>query len=131
MTLKSGFVLAVMAATSIGWTGREQQIPVSCRHDRPTSVDKARRAGAVSLAKAINAAQMQSLSRARKYEPAANLPNLPPVPNGFRLDLYVNEAGYIFSIKDTLDPCAFAVFSDAGGLLYQQSGRSAPVIASE
>lgn len=108
-----------------------QPIAVSCRHEQPSAADKARRAGAVALARAINAAQMDSLRRARKYEPVANLSNLPPTPDGFKLDLYVSEAGYIFSIKDTLDPCSFAVFSDASGLLYQQSGRSAPVIAKE
>ena len=131
MMIKSGFVVATIAAASLGWTARavEQQMPVSCRHDRPTAVDKARRAGAVVLARAINNAQMESLRRSRNYETAANLPNLPPLPSDFRLDLYVSDAGYIFSIKDTLDPCSFAVFSDAGGLLYQQSGRSAPVIA--
>ena len=133
MTFKTGFVVATMAAASIGWTATavEQQIPVSCRHDRPSAVDKARRAEAVVLAKAINAAQMENLRRARRYESAANLRNLPPLPSDFRLDLYVSDAGYIFSIKDTLDPCSFAVFSDAGGLLYQQSGRSAPVIAGD
>ena len=109
----------------------EQAIPVACRHDRPNAVDKARRAQAVVLAKAINTAQMDSLRRARKYEPAANLKGIPAAPDGFKLDLYVNDSGYIFSLKDSLDPCSFAVFSDHGGLLYQQSGRSAPVIAQE
>lgn len=108
-----------------------QPIAVSCRHDRPTPLDRQRRDGAVALARAINAAQMNSLRRARKYEPAANLGELPPVPEGFELDLYLSDTGYIFSIKDTLDPCSFAVFSDASGLLYQQSGRSAPLIAKE
>ena len=133
MTTKSAFVVATLSAVAIGGTAnaRDQQIPVSCRHDRPSAVDKSRRAGAVVLAKAINAAQMASLRRARKYETAVNLPNLPPLPTDFRLDLYVSDAGYIFSIKDTLDPCSFAVFSDASGLLYQQSGRSAPVVAGD
>ena len=131
MTIRTGFVVGAIAAASIGWTGEavEQPIPVSCRHDRPSAVDKARRAEAVVLAKAINNAQMESLRRARRYEPATNLRNLPPLPSDFRLELYVSDSGYIFSIKDTLDPCSFAVFSDAGGLLYQQSGRSAPVVA--
>ena len=55
-----------------------QPIAVGCRHDRPTAVDKRRRDEAVALAKAINAAQMDSLRRARKYEPATNLRGLPP-----------------------------------------------------
>jgi hypothetical protein len=136
MNTKSGFVLAAVAAASIGWTVNavEQRIPVSCRHHRnprPSDVDKARRAGAEVLARAINAAQMDSLRRNRKYEPAENLRNLPPTPDGFKLNLYMSDSGYLFSIKDTLDPCSFAVFSDASQLLYQQSGRSAPVIASE
>jgi hypothetical protein len=73
-----------------------QPIPVACRYDRPTQVDRRRRDGAVALAKAINTAQMNSLRRARKYEPAANLGELPPVPDGFKLDLYLSDSGYIY-----------------------------------
>ena len=133
MTKRSGFLLATIAAASIGWTATavDQPIAVGCRHERPNIKDRARRAGAVVLAKAINARQMDSLRRTKTYEPAANLTNVPPAPDGFKLDLYVSDTGYIFSIKDTLDPCLFAVFSDASGLLYEQSGRLAPVIASE
>jgi hypothetical protein len=103
---------------------------VSCRHDKAaTPEDRDRRAKALTLARAINAAEADQVQRTRQYQPLTNLHDLPAVPSGFRLNLYADRSGYIFAIKDTLDPCLFAVFSDTGGLLYEQSARSAPVIA--
>ncbi|HET7694536.1 MAG TPA: hypothetical protein VFK57_02420 [Vicinamibacterales bacterium] len=37
------------------------------------------------------------------------------------MSLYAGADGYIFSIKDTLDPCRFAIFSDSAGVLYESS----------
>jgi hypothetical protein len=39
-------------------------------------------------------------------------------PNEFVTSLVVDANGYIFSIKDTLDPCRFAFFSDQDGVIY-------------
>lgn len=103
---------------------------VSCRHDQTaTQEDRTRRAQAVTLAKAINAAEAELVRRTREYQPLANLRNLPAVPSGFKLNLYADRDGCIFAIKDTLDTCHFAVFSDSAGLLYEKTALSAPVIA--
>jgi hypothetical protein len=43
----------------------------------------------------------------------------PPAPDGFRVQLNIDGTTYAFSIKDTLDPCLFAVFSDQTGDIYE------------
>jgi hypothetical protein len=118
---------------SIGWAAKPTQRPSSlprCRHENPLKdQDGVRRAQALMLARAINAAQADAIKRTGEYQPLAILPNLPAAPAGFQVSLYAGRSGYIFSLKDKTDPCHFAVFSDAGGLLYQQQALAVPLIA--
>jgi hypothetical protein len=111
----------------------EEQVPLAiaqCRHDaHSTQADRRRRDEAVTLAKAIHSAQADLARRTQRYQPLANLRNLPAVPRGFTLNLFADADGYIFAIKDTLDACRFAVFSDSAGLLYEKNAYGAPVIA--
>lgn len=127
-----GVGLVAMLCTA-GAAAPEEQLPptiAECRHDQNSKPDdRTRRIEAVTLAKAIHAAQADLMRRTQRYQPLANLPNLPEVPSGFSLSLYADGEGYIFAIKDTRDPCRFAVFSDSAGLLYEKSAYSAPVIA--
>jgi hypothetical protein len=133
----TSFCIALFAVASIAGTAAPQpRVPqvlptiASCRHDsRATDVDRNRRAQARALAKAINTAEGESARRTRAYQPLSALGKLPPVPDGFSLKLFADRDGYMFALKDTLDPCHYAVFSDAAGFLYEQSGRAAPVIA--
>ena len=80
-----------------------------------------RRAQAVALARAINQAEGLAAQKTREYQPLAALPNLPQAPVGFRVRLYVDESGYMFSIKDERDPCHYGIFSDENGRLYEMS----------
>lgn len=80
-----------------------------------------RRAQAVVLARAINQAEGLAAQKTREYQPLASLPNLPQAPVGFRVRLYVDESGYMFSIKDERDPCHYGIFSDENGRLYEMS----------
>jgi len=135
MVKRTSVCIGVLAIASIGWAAapeRQLQLSsaISCRHDQTAQQeDRGRRAQALTLAKAINAAEAEMVRRTRQYQPLQSLQNLPAVPSGFQLNLYADRSGYIFAIKDTLDPCRFAVFSDAGGLLYEKSALNAPVIA--
>ena len=123
-------VLGIVSFGSAAAPGRQFSSAMSCLHRQAAKQeDRARRAQALTLAKAIHVAEAGVVRRTRQYESLENLPTLPAVPAGFQLSLYAGRAGYIFSIKDTLDPCRFAVFSDASGLLYEQSALDAPVIA--
>ena len=102
----------------------------SCRHTGAVSQEDRDRAGqAVALAKAINAAEADLIKRFGEYRPVAALNGLPTSPTGFRVNLYSDRTGYLFSLKDDLDPCHFAVISDGAGLIYQQSALTAPVVA--
>ena len=102
----------------------------TCLHDgaeRPP--DRARREQAIALAKAINERQGTAAERTRLYVGLPQLRNLPPAPNGFSVQLYTDGTGYVVSLKDKLDPCRYAIFSDEAGLLYESSALSAPLIA--
>ena len=134
MVKQTAVCIAVLGIVSFGSAAAPgRQLPsaaMSCLHRQAaTQEDRARRAQALTLAKAIHVAEAGVVRRTRQYESLENLPPLPPVPAGFQLSLYAGRAGYIFSIKDTLDSCRFAVFSDSSGLLYEQSALDAPVIA--
>ena len=94
----------------------------ACRHDSSaTPVDRMRRDQALALARAINQAEGLAAQRTREYQPLAALPGLPAAPVGFRVRLYVDDSGYMFSIKDDRDPCHYGIFSDENGRLYEMS----------
>ena len=57
-------------------------------------------------------------SGARVYVPVTELIPAPTVPDGFTLTLVTDGKSYTFSLKDTLDPCRFAYFSDQDGIIY-------------
>ena len=46
---------------------------------------------------------------------------LPLLPEGFKARMSTDGASYAFSVKDTLDPCHFALFSDQDGLIYNST----------
>ena len=107
-------------------------IAARCHHGTgfgATDDSRNRRAQAVALGKAVNKAEAEAVLRTRMYQPLSALGALPPVPTGFSLKLYADGEGYIFALKDTQDPCHFAIFSDTAGLLYEKNALTAPVIA--
>ena len=130
-----GKIVAVAGvAAALAFTAtRHAQLPASgaaCRHDaleRPA--DRDRRQQALKVALAINAAEGTLLQKTRTYHRLTELPRLPELPPQFELRLYSNDIGYVFSIKDTTDPCRFAIFSDQAGFLYEKSAHTAPTVA--
>jgi hypothetical protein len=121
LVVASGVLLASLAV--YGQQGRTG-LPLAgaCRHDSSaTETDRMRRDQALALARAINQAQGLAAQRTREYQALAALPNLPPAPVGFRVRLYVDDSGYMFSIKDDRDPCHYGIFSDENGRLYEMS----------
>jgi hypothetical protein len=108
--------------------GRAQ--PGPCLHGPTEQANqRARREQALKMAQQINQAEhggpavLPSQPR-REYRPFAELPNMPPTPAGFRLQFHTDGATYTFSLKDTLDRCEFAIFSDQDQGLYQATPRS-------
>jgi hypothetical protein len=101
-----------------------------CLHDDDeTPSNRARREQARALARAINAAQGQSVERTRRYQPLSQLPSLPEAPEGFVVRLYTDGDAYIVSIKDVRDACRYGIFSDEHGFLYESS-PTVPLVAS-
>jgi hypothetical protein len=132
--MRTSFCIALLAVTSIQGSAppRRQLLPTlaSCRHDASaTESDRNRRTQALALAKAINTAEAEGVRRTRQYQPLGSLGTLPAVPPGFAVKLFADRDDYVFAVKDTLDPCLYAIFSDSAGLLYEKSARAAPVIA--
>jgi hypothetical protein len=95
-----------------------------CLHDQlETAANRTRRDKALELAEEINRAQGLARRFTRPgqsaYKALDELPNLPEVPEGFRVQLNTDGMTYSFSIKDTRDPCGYAVFSDQSLDVYE------------
>jgi len=96
-----------------------------CLHDQlETRANRTRRERALELADSINRAQEMAVVPKRRfdqgdYRPLDQLPNLPEVPEGFRVQHLTDGTTYSFSIKDTRDPCGYAIFSGEGLDIYE------------
>ena len=133
MTRRRLVCLVVMTITVLSTTPFAQLSGVPfCLHDnRERPSDRTRREQALSLAKAVHEAQGTNAERVRLYVAAPQLRNLPPTPKGFEFRLYTDGRGYVFSLKDSLDPCRYGIFSDEGGVLYEKTPLTAPFIATQ
>ena len=124
-----GVLLAATATAQPRQAARFGQVP-TCLHDAAeTTEHRARREQAVRLAKAIVERQGEVAERVRAYSPLNALRNLPPAPRGFDVRVYTDRAGFVVSLKDSLDPCKFGIFSDESGFVYEKAPLSAPLIA--
>jgi hypothetical protein len=95
--------LIVMTGTSVG------QPPNCASPDRRTS--------AILFARQINTAEAAAHAQMGRYTAIGEL-SVPAAPDGFQIQLSTDAATYAFSLKDTLDACHAAVFSDQAGLIY-------------
>ncbi|MBM3818328.1 MAG: hypothetical protein FJW14_04795 [Acidimicrobiia bacterium] len=114
-------LLAVCAVLLAGaGTAFAQQ---TCLHDRSeTQADRTRRERAITVARAINTAEHMGLSPrqpGQRYRPFEQLTMVPAIPAGFELQFHTDGDTYTFSLKDTRDPCKYAIFSDQEGLIYE------------
>ncbi len=87
-----------------------------------TSTNRTRREKAVELAYEINGAEAMAGRlgpRKGRFVPFDQLFNVPLAPEGFRVQFHTDGTTYSFSIKDAMDPCFYAVFSDQSGDVYE------------
>ena len=91
----------------------------ACLHGSgETETQAARRKQAIGVTRQINTAQAVASSGNRAYHGLSQL-QITNIPEGFAVHMVTDAAtGYVFSMKDTLDPCRFALFSDETGLIY-------------
>lgn len=133
---KSSTMVAALGAAlmvAFGFVMHAQIVPtqVMCLHGRPERpADASRREQAVALLKALNRAEGETLQRSRRFASLSELPGLPAAPDGFRLRLYLSDAGYVASLKDGRDPCYFGLFSDESGFVYSAAPFSVPLVAT-
>jgi hypothetical protein len=128
-----GVAIASVVMVALGFVTHAQIVPspVSCLHGRPErAADRSRREQAVAVLKAINSAEGQALQQGRRFRALSELSNLPPAPDGFRLRFYLNDAGYLASLKDERDPCYFGLFSDEAGFIYSDAPFEVPLVAA-
>jgi hypothetical protein len=91
----------------------------ACLHGSDeTAAERARRRDAVQLVRAINTGQARSRAAEQSYRRLIDLPNLPAAPVGFVVQMAAERDSYVVAMKDTTDPCGFALFSDHAGLIY-------------
>lgn len=119
------FVLAAFASQPAGQ---------ACLHGPDRSPDQQqRRSAAIGAARYVNSAQAnQPARRERTYLTHEQLAALPPrssgpaldltpgneILPGWQLTLSTTSGGYWFMIKDTTDPCHFALISNQEGIIY-------------
>jgi hypothetical protein len=125
--LKCGFFCVVLLAGSVVATSAQD-----CLHGRSETPDHAtRRRQALQMAQRINLAQVVTVgpgSQNRQFRPLEELPNIPAPPRGFRIQFHTDGASYTFSLKDTLDPCSYAIFSDQDKRLYEATPTSRSLV---
>jgi hypothetical protein len=125
-------VLLAILSVSLVASSSSPQVPPRCLHgadERPEHL--IRREQALMLAQQIHRAQNSGPALApferRTFRPFDQLRNLPPTPENFRVQLDTNGSTYTFSIKDTIDPCRYAVFSDQQQAIYEATAQRASV----
>jgi hypothetical protein len=77
-----------------------------------------RRQEALKTAQQINTAEQSNIARGLRIYRAFDRLGVPGPPAGFQLQMNVGETSYMFSLKDTIDPCGFAIFSDQSERIY-------------
>ena len=107
-------------AALVAWGAAAQPPPAAnCLHGpSETSAEAARRRAALDLARQVNTTEAQAHQQGHTYYVLSDLPGLKSEINGFKVQLSTDGASYTFSVKDTLDACRFAYFSDQEGVIY-------------
>src|SRR5262245_57614894 len=127
--LAAAATLAMAASTSASAQGGRARL-AACLHGRnETTEERDRREKAVKVAHAINAAEVVVVGPPKpRYRRPEELRFIPPLPRGFELQFDTDGETYTFSIKDTLDACHFAIFSDQEKFVYTGTPLTGPRI---
>ena len=115
------YVLALALAGLIGFVTLPAQEPTCLHGPKETTAQSARRTAALEFARQLNTFEAAGKSQAQRYYAIEDLPGLPKLPEGMKAAIATDGASYVFSVKDTLDACHFAYFSDQDGVIYTAS----------
>ena len=118
------YTLAIGAAALV-LLGSRAASAQDCLHGQMESpANQARRQQAVRLARQINSAEAsfgimpRQIPSDQRYKPLDQL-RVPAAPVGFQVMLHTDGRTYSFSLKDSQDPCGYALFSDQSGVIYE------------
>jgi hypothetical protein len=114
--LKLAAALGLVAFVTFGSTASQEP---GCLHGpSETAAQALRRQAAIGFARLVKTTELRAHEQGQTYYTLGDLHTVPAPPDGFKAQLSTDGATYTFSIKDTLDPCRFALFSDQEGLIY-------------
>ena len=91
----------------------------NCQRSSESAAQSVRRQAAIRFVEDVNARQRTAFiaRQGKGYVPLDQLQGL-PATQGFEVQLVADDRGYSVSVKDTIDACAFAFFSDQKGVIY-------------
>jgi hypothetical protein len=130
-------VKLAMAATVLVVVGAQTASAQQCLHGASErSAQQARREQALKMAHQINAAEMSVVPQtpgsripsAEQFLPLEQLPTPLPALSGFTVKFLTNGTGYMFSIRDTKDPCHYTIFSDQDRWIYETTPSTSVVV---
>jgi len=117
--LKLGIAAALVGGIALSMAAQQSPPPQNCLHGPSETADQAaRRRAALQMARQVNTTEAQANQQGHTYYALSDLPGLASEINGFKVQLSTDGGTYTFSVKDTLDPCRFAYFSDQEGVIY-------------
>ena len=91
------------------WAGAVQESPCSAAHQSQLA--------ALNYARLLNIQEATLAAVLKRHGPMPQLGS-PDAPDGFQVQRSSDGLGYTFSIKDMLDACHWALFSDQQGVIY-------------
>ena len=112
------YAAALTLAGLFGWGTAPAQERACLHGPSETAAQAARRQAAVAFARLVNATEARAHDQAQAYYTLSDLHTIPTAPEGFKSQLSSDGVSYTFSLKDTLDPCHFALFSDQDAMIY-------------
>jgi hypothetical protein len=105
--LKYALAVGLVGAVGVSISSQESRCPG----------DAQRAQTAVRFAREVNTAQARFQAQNKRYGQLADLA-VGAEPDGFRAQLTSDGTSYGLSVKDTVDACRFALFSDQQGMIY-------------
>src|SRR5262249_8248021 len=116
---RSTIAVAVAGLVAMAAAASQRAPARPCLHGSPEAPEQAaRRRAALNLAREVNTTEAKAKIQGNTYYVLSDLPGLASEVDGFKVQLSTDGVSYAFSVKDTLDACRFAYFSDQDGLIY-------------
>jgi hypothetical protein len=92
----------------------------SCLHGPDESnPERDRRNAAITFLAQVNAAEAKLERERGMYVALMDAVKVAAIPLSFVARLTFDRWSYIVTLKDTLDPCRYSLFSDQDGMIYQ------------